>query len=305
MRKLLLLLKRLFKKPQQALPKPPPVTTPAEPIKPLPPVEAPKPLLDLWTKQALEISQSFEGSDPWANITGNFDGAGLTCGALGWTIKWNNQQRLVKDFVKAHGLSELMALMPKTGNEYWKITKLPEEAALAEVNAWSRGQSKVLQPYREELRAFWKDERMKDIQVKYAEADMGTFAMRQAQATQSYFKLQEPKFHHFAYWFDQAVLNGTGKTPSLVDGEKFTLKDVLEWMQSETGYAQGDFKKNHQLWSKERLDVQSLHLLKLAMVRAQRSREQFDTVTMNRRGTLAVKKGYVNGTLRDLTNILS
>jgi hypothetical protein len=61
MRKLLLLLKRLFKKPQQALPKPPPVTTPAEPIKPLPPVEAPKPLLDLGLSKLLKSLKALRG----------------------------------------------------------------------------------------------------------------------------------------------------------------------------------------------------------------------------------------------------
>lgn len=280
----------------------------ADPIKPLP-VPKPKPisdnrtLLDDWTERALYISQGFEGSDPFANITGNFDGCGLTCGALGWTIKWGNQQRLVKDFIKLYGEDQLKALMPRTGEEYLKVTNMHHEAALKAVDHWSSG-AKVLNPYRSELRAFWTDERMINIQIKYAEVDMGDFAMKQAITTQEYFKLSSPKFHHFAYWFDQAVLNGTGKTPLLMEAEDITLTDVWKWMESESGAAITDFKKNLNLWQDSYISLEEMHLLKLAMLRAQRSREEYDTVTMNRRGTLAIGKGYVNAKLWDLSDDL-
>jgi hypothetical protein len=260
-----------------------------------------------FTMRALEISQSFEGSDPWANITGNFDGAGLTCGALGWTVKWFNQQRLVKLFVERHGEGLAQAIMPKTWAWYWDLTNIrSESAAISAANTISRGSSRVIEPYRTELRLFWRSPEMRSIQVEFAQKDMGKFAMSQAEKCREFFGLDAPKFHHFAYWFDQAVLNGTGGAPALSEASKVSTDDVFEWMAKETGYVQKDFNRNASLWAsmiKIATDDER-DLLKLAMIRADKSREEFDTVTMNRRGTLALKKGWINGELRDLRDQL-
>ena len=62
-------------------------------------------------ERAMLITGGFEGSDPWANITGNFDGEGLTCGQLGKTIKAGDQQKVVRNYISAHGTAELLTLM--------------------------------------------------------------------------------------------------------------------------------------------------------------------------------------------------
>lgn len=289
----------LFKRTQQPAQIIPLPTKPQGEI-PRPTTEPPD--LSSYTMRALEISQDFEGEDPWANITGNFDGAGLTCGALGWTIQWDNQQRLVRDFVAYYGEDRGLELMPKTWKEYWEVCQLrPYSEAIRRVSRWSDG-AKVEEPYNSELREFWKSEGMKKIQVTYAKADMGKWAWSQMRIMQAYFKDDTRPFKWFAFWFDQAVLNGTGKASQPHEAESVSIQQVWDWMASETGYGIKDFRNNRLLWMGSFLEASppDITLLKLAYLRAIQARAQFDTITMNRRGTIAMGVGYVNGSLYDL-----
>jgi hypothetical protein len=135
-----------------------------------------------WTKKALAISKAYEGSDGWANITGNFDGTGLTCGALGWTMKWNSQDWLVKTFVARHGETKARALMPTAWATYWKAINAGEAEGMALVAPWSNGSSKVKEPYQSELRALWNSPEMIAIQIEAADSDMGAYSEKNMRA---------------------------------------------------------------------------------------------------------------------------
>ena len=250
---------------------------------------------DEWTMKAIDISQGFEGSDPWANITGNFDGAYLTCGALGFTWKYNNQPPMILEYVNKHGADKLLSLMPKTGAEYIHAAKLGEQGGKDIVSKWSQG-NKVREPYYSELRAFWKSKEMKDIQIKAAWKMMGVFAMNKTLEGQKFFSLESPKFSHFAYWFDQAVLNGTGQTVPF--GTRIT-REFFDYQTKEGQYLRSDFKKNQNLWreiiAKTHNPLDNEVLMIMAWERAKKSRFEFIPVTMCRRGTLAMGEGYVNG----------
>ena len=96
------------------------------PAKPMPPIKEEEPIDEKeqidwkkWTKDAAFISSEFEGEGgDYANITGNFDGAYLTCGLLGLTWKYGNQLEILDKYLKKHGPNKLMSLMPKTGRYY-------------------------------------------------------------------------------------------------------------------------------------------------------------------------------------------
>jgi hypothetical protein len=270
----------------------------------------PEDLLTNWTKRALVISQTFEGNDPWANITGNFDGAGLTCGALGWTIKWGNQQRLVKEYVTNNGHAKAKLLMPTVWTEYYRIISIPSDTqAISEANHWSNNTAKVIEPVKAELRAFWKCPEMVAMQIKYAGIDMGHFAMKQSLATQAFFKAPENKFAWFAYYFDMAVLNGTGHVIILADADKLSANTLFNSMKDEHGYLEKDLQANIKYWSQrvglKDVTTEQLVLLKAAYLRSALSRPEFQPVTLCRRGTLAMHKGFVNGTFHDFTKELA
>lgn len=260
------------------------------------PIESDKTEL-LWTREALLISMRFEGDDPWANITGNFDGVGLTCGGLGWTIKWNNQQPLVKKFVNKEGLEKLKELMPKCWEEYWSICNDSESSAIRRSGAWSGGRSLVREPYNSELRNLWKHPTMISIQVDTAWEQMGKFAWKKTIEGQKYFKLEKPKFGHFAYWFDLAVHNGTGKLVAFSEAEGVSNKRVLDWCKSESGAGQEDTRKNAKIWEVlvTKADFDEVHLWKMAMLRAVKANDKYDTDVMNRKGSLALGEGIIHG----------
>ena len=270
---------------------------PANVIKLTPMSENPQTQSDwnVWVRNAIDISQNFEGEDPWANITGNFDGCYLTCGSLGFTWKYNNQPPMIMDFIQVNGEKALIDLMPNYGAIYIKAAKLGESQGAGIVEAWSHGDH-VQADVKKELTAFWKSEGMIEIQVKYAWKMMGIFAQKKCLEAVSFFKSPLPQFRVFTYFFDQAVLNGPGSTIAFEANNDAKIGDILEWCASAYGYARSSLVLNREVWGAlyAKCDPVSQALFRMAYLRAMKSRRQFMPVTMNRRGTLALGEGVVN-----------
>lgn len=255
---------------------------------------------DEWVMKAAEIIATFEGNGvDWGNPVGNFDGAYLTCGLMGFTWKYNNQPPMIKEFVERHGADALLKLMPKSGSEYIRAANLGESSGASIVKQWSSGY-KVNEPYRSELRVFWTSPGMIEIQKEKIFEMMGNWGTKKMLECQAYFKLSEPKFEHLVYWMDQATLNGTGKTPTFAAGEQVSINEVINFCSSAGGYNKEDLRKNGTLWNKmiDSSPKDEKLLWKMAYLRAKASKYEFMGTVMNRRGTLALGKGYVNGSLR-------
>ncbi|MDZ4403002.1 hypothetical protein [Prosthecobacter sp.] len=252
-------------------------------------------------ERAMLITGGFEGSDPWANITGNFDGEGLTCGQLGKTIKAGDQQAVVKNYIKAHGTAELLALMPKKGGEYVKVINASIANGMAIVVKWSDKHGRVLEPYKSELAAFWKSAKMVVKQREHAEAHEGAL-------TDTWVKdwKGNGSFQEFALFFDVAAQNGSlkGVTAAVVDAYIGTspaaaVAKALLWVDScpkkTSGYA--DAKKNVPLWRGilASAELQIIRLFIFAILRAQKALPAWQWDVANRKGTLAVGEGWVHG----------
>lgn len=275
---------------------PPPSPQPDPPAEAVPPKEEEKLDIDKWVKDAAFISSTFEGKGgDYANVTGNFDGAYLTCGLLGLTWKYSNQITLIKQFIDEHGLKKLFEYMPHTGSSYYEAYKSGEVDGGNIVAGWSSG-SKVREPYKSELTAFWASPEMIKLQDKYYAKNMGTFALKKCLETQEYFNLQTAKFEHYAYWWDQAVLNGTGNTIPFEKAEKIKVQEVMDWIKDVGGYNKNSNRMNYSIWSKQLVKASSdqVHMFKLAYLRSLKSRPEFQGTTMMRRGSLALGIGYVN-----------
>jgi hypothetical protein len=283
---------------------------------PDPPPPAPKPIqpppkaedeekedvdFNEWSKKAAFISSTYEGKGgDYANVVGNFDGAFLTCGLLGLTWKYGNQVEIIDKYLTKYGPNKLLKLMPKTGQKYLEAVNSGEIRGASIVASWSLGTSRVQEPYKSELATFWSSPEMVKLQDETYANMMGVFAKKKCLETQEYFSLSKPEFAHYAYWWDQAVLNGQGKTVSFEAAISVDISEIMEWMASLGGYNQGSNKKNYQLWLKEIKNANKvkIDLFKMAYLRALRSRSEFQGTTMMRRGTLALGIGYVNDTLR-------
>lgn len=254
-----------------------------------------------WAKDAAFISSTFEGKGgDYANVVGNFDGAYLTCGLLGLTWKYGNQLEILDQYLKKYGPNKLQKLMPETGNEYLEAINSGYSEGANIVASWSNHSANVRQPYRKELAAFWSSPEMVELQDAKYDKMMGVFAQKKCLETQKYFDLPKPLFQHYVYWWDQAVLNGTGKTVGFDEVKSFSVTKVLDFVGDIGGYNKSSNQKNYAIWAKQinKASLEELHLFKMAYLRALKSRPEFQGTTLMRRGTLALGKGYVNDTLR-------
>lgn len=116
--------------------------------------------------------------------------------------------------------------MPESGASYLEAVEKGEKDGAPIVSAWSVGEH-VDEPYKTELSKFWSSPEMKKIQTETARTMFGQFAKRKTLEGQQYYNLAEPLISHYAYWFDQTVLNGTGKTPSFEAAEIVDVETVL------------------------------------------------------------------------------
>lgn len=262
------------------------------------------------TKDALGVSQQFEGSDTNANITGNFDGVGLTCGALGWTIKWDNQDPLVFAFIARHGETRAKELMPKTWNEYYSIIRAKGQTAIDMAAKWSGTSSKVQEPYRSELRAFWKSPEMAAIQQEQADKDMGLYAEAQSKQFCALHGIPEATAV-FRWFFDIKVHNGGMKGIALDAGRAVSFSQFKQWAQfleipEKFANTKKDLMVNLSTWEKlyDSMTPWQRSLFGLSYLRSQISRKEFHADVMNRKGSVALGVGRVHGTDYDFRKTL-
>lgn len=299
-------------KPPEVPEVPPSMEKPEESL-PVKPNELTEAKILHWTKVAIEISQSFEGSIPWANPTGNFDGTGLTMGALGWTILYGDQQEIVKKFVSKYGEKELFKLMPGKGLDYWGLVNLPPARGVALADKWKTGTqgSSVQEPYRTELVRFWTDKRMIELQIEKARKDMGTYAVEQGLRFCKMAGVPELNFEIFSFYFDVRVLNG-GMTKNGVEvtyrtayeahngNWKKCIQDVLDYAEHVplTVYSVKSMRLNGKYWKevtfKRQIPDWKLALLYMGYQRAKLSKPKFVADVLCRRGVLALGEGYVH-----------
>jgi Bacterial SH3 domain len=265
--------------------------------------------MEQMTVIAMRVSGQFEGDDPWANITGNFDDEGLTCGMLGKTFAEGDQQQTVHRFLESFGESELLKLMPRTGADYLRICALPKDQGTQLISRWSvKGTSaNVLEPYLSELRAFWKSPPMISIQFKAALENEGKFAFENAAA----WGLSD-SLNAFCFFFDVATQGGSlkGLGPENVQafykehgGSAGACQVACAASESAEAFHSNaaDAHRNGKLWGTllEASDEVSRHLFTLGWLRSQLARARFIFTSMNRRGTLALHQGFVNDSAWD------
>src|SRR5687768_12692168 len=102
-----------------------------------------------WIEAAVTITPGFEvAGDPYEGVSGDFDGMGISCGALQWNIGSNSLQPMVQAVGKAH----VLATMPIQGAEMWTACNTTIKKGLQIVRSWQNG-SKLSNSARTELRA--------------------------------------------------------------------------------------------------------------------------------------------------------
>lgn len=269
---------------------------------------------DEWLKVALEITGDFEtDGDPWSMITGNFDSQGISCGVLQQNIGKGSLQPLVI----AGGLELVKKYMPVYGDEFWRACRASIAEGLRVVNSWQfkqGGEYKVKAPILQELRAFFGSPGMIRQQLDAAK-EVGNQALKAATAWAAGLRGKDPSLREFCWFFDIYTQNGGMKGIRLEDVKEFIAKHSAEKAAAvvceeiskfpvHPGYQKhrADALKNIALWEKE-MRAEYLHLFVLSYLRTLKSIPEYWYVVVNRKGTIALTRGYVNGSHEDFAKL--
>ena len=253
-----------------------------------------------WIDLALAITGDFETTgDPFAGVTGDFDGMGLSCGVLQWCIGQGSLQPLVRGAGKA----AVLAAMPKYGNDFWLACNSDVVKGLAIVRGWQT--NKVLDKgVRKELETLMASKPLREQQSKAAEGvarqayDLAKLWCRDSTGA------AEPDLRSFCWYFDLVTQNGGPKGLTFKDVTHFiaahgtaSVDDVLaDWLAA-TGPAMAgwkDSRQNARLW-RDQIPASRLPLVVLSYLRALKARSEYQAVVFNRKGSIAFGSGWVNG----------
>lgn len=263
-------------------------------------------LPDDWRKAGVLITCGFETSsnDPYIKVAGDFDRMGISCGALQWNIGMKSLQPMVK----AVGKTRVQALMPTYGAKMWDACTGTVTDGLAIVRSW-QSSTKLLAKPRAELVALMGSPEMRAEQDKKIDIKADT-ALTMAKAWAKDRDNTGPTKRLYCWFFDLATQNGSleGQTPKKVadfitsnqpDRVDDLVCDYLAGLKGTSGHVK-DAHKNAALWRGSA--GEKLELLCLTYLRSATSNPTWRHVVINRKGTIAVGKGWVNSTSRDFSN---
>lgn len=259
-----------------------------------------------WIEPALLITGDFETSgDPFAAITGDFDGQGISCGVL----QWNIGQGSLQPMIRHAGADTVAAHMPVYGGELWVAVGKTIPQGLAIVRAWQI--SGILKPeIKVELAQFCASTQMRAQQIAAA-GRVAAIAYRGAARWAADHGAEEPTKKEFCWFFDLITQNGGLKGLTLADVRQFiehygvvrTDDVVCDWLMarpsSQAGYR--DSRKNGALWRDTIDNDDDLDLFVLSYLRSLKSNAPWQGVVLNRKAAVALKGGWVNGELMDFS----
>lgn len=264
-----------------------------------------------WLTTALTLTGHFEDSgEPLTAVTGDFDQMGISLGVLQWNIGSGSLQPMIKTI----GEQAVLQTMPTYGADLWRACTADKNTGLAICRAWQRN-AKLNPTAFAELKSLTRSAAFSSEQLKRA----GGVARAAYSDTQT-FAAQSPAFGSatkplFCWFFDLHTQNGGLKSlaPGAADqliankGKELALNETCDWLEGRTHTiaGDGDGVRNARLWRTTAIDDRHLLLLVLSYLRCQLSRAPYQIDTLNRKGTIAVWRGWVHQDLHDFTTLFS
>ncbi len=259
-----------------------------------------------FVKAAVAITPGFEVSgDPYLGVSGDFDGMGISCGALQWNIGQGSLQPMVKNVGKTH----VTDTMPTFGGQMWTACNGSIPAGLSIVRGWQNGSTLKTKP-KAELKALMGSDKMRAEQDKRI-ATVATKAFSQATAWAAARGDSSASKRLFCWFFDVVTQNGGlegltfAKTKNFIemnqpDKVDDLICDFLAGLSGPSGHVK-DAKKNAALW-RDNAPGEKLEILVMSYLRAQTASQQWRHVVINRKGTIAMGVGWVNSTKYTFSN---
>lgn len=121
----------------------------------------------------MQVTAAYETSgDPYQQVTGNFDGAGLSFGPIQCNLKTGTLQDLFRRF-RGEDESRLQACFANDAQAYrdfWRVLDGSRRKAVAWADALSTGRRKAgfAQPWRGHLQAVGREAVFRDVMLRYA-----------------------------------------------------------------------------------------------------------------------------------------
>jgi hypothetical protein len=225
--------------------------------------------------RCLALTGSFETSRPvpdcFAGLSGDFDGQGISFGALQWNFGQKSLQPLLMEMNQRHA-----AIVKSIFNESYPEFAAVLKAPFAEQLRWARSIQtpihSIIDPWRGLLKTLGRHERFQDVQVKYAQRLFDDalklcreYGLRSERAA--------------ALMFDIKVQNGS--ISSIVKAQ------IL-----------GDFARLPTSPSKDEAEIRRMQII--AMRRAEAANPAWIEDVRNRKLTIANGRGIVHGNEYDL-----
>ena len=265
------------------------------------------PVTDPEIALVISITGAFESAgDPYVGVAGDYDGMGISCGVLQWNIGSNSLQPLVL----AVGEAMVRRTMPLHGARMWNACSVAPERGCEIVRGWQAG-AVLPGDVVGELRALMGSAEMREaqrgrIRVTAERADQVAtgWARDRGQPARTTQEL--------VWFFDVLTQNGTMRGIGYADvevflalsGEAGAASIICDWLDAAATdwWGREDCLKNAALW-RDAAPGASFDLLVLSYLRARAATHpRAPGVVMNRKGSIAMWRGYVNGALFDFSD---
>ena len=265
------------------------------------------PVTDPEIALVISITGTFESAgDPYVGVAGDYDGMGISCGVLQWNLGSNSLQPLVL----AVGEAVVRQTMPRHGERMWRACRAAPELGCAMVREWQTGAA-LPAAVVDELKALMGSPQMRQAQHRCVAAtanradDLAAgWARDRGQAGRTTQEL--------VWFFDVLTQNGGMRGLGYADvealvkasGEAGVRAIICDWLGAAAPdwWGREDCLKNAALW-REAVPDASFDLLVLSCLRARAATHpRARGVVMNRKGSIAMRRGFVNGALFDFSD---
>lgn len=262
-----------------------------------------------WKSAAVGITPRFENDgDPYLGVSGNFDGQGISCGALQWNI-W---QRSLQPIIRAVGEPAVLAAMPTLGAQMWQACNVDRDEGMNIVLRWQSAKGVLNAVARNELTALMGLPATRAEQDKRID-EVALTALQRAGHWAAEMGRNKASKREFCWFFDMVTQNGSLEGLTAQDVQAFVAEHgaagavahICAFLAGQTGPGHfKDARDNASLWS-NLSDPLAIELLVTTFLRSRTSNPKWRVVVINRKGTVAVGKGHVNGTAYDFSKLLS
>jgi hypothetical protein len=256
-------------------------------------VRIPSPLVHLDTKsnlggippmffdKALITTGSFEGAGTFKNVSGNFDGQGISAGILQWCLGQNSlQTKILRPYILRFGSIDNLDIFPVDCMDH--LSKQKAKEAIGTAKRYMLSGTRLKRDWEEAWKEFMGSAEAIQIQKEAASA-LGSMAW---QMCQSHGLLD---IKSYCWFFDILTQNGSLKNVHKPE-------DTLGFDAILKQYG----GKNFNVWKNLQADELSKTLFIWSVLRAKKANSRWMADVISRKGTIAMGRGTVHGKFYDL-----